>query len=159
MLLEAFNTISYSTFFIGVYLVLGGFMACNERVVWLPVTLVVPLLLLVTQGAVFLQISHEYQLIALLALLAGLGFGGTMVRPQVLAVLPQFRFKLAGEWVTLALIVIIFSVRLLAATGVQLMPESAGGIGCASAAIGAFIAGSFLGRALFLTSTMRKKRI
>lgn len=159
MLLEAFNTIPYSALFIGAYLILGGVMARNERVVWLPVTLVVPFLLLVWQLSVFLHISHEYQLIALLALLGGLGFGGTLVRPQVLAVLPQFQFKVAGEWVSLALIVIIFSVRILAAVGVQLWPESAGGIWCASAAIGAFVAGSFLGRGLFLTSAMRKKRI
>ncbi len=159
MLLEVIKNIPYWLPIAFVYLLFGGIVALKPRTVWLPLALMVPLFFIGMQYSLFLSISHEYQLIALLALLGGLGFGGTVVRPTILATKPGLQFDVAGEKVTLSLVVIIFSTKLLAALLLVLLPSMGDGISCVSAVIGAFIPGAFLGRALFLTTSMRKKPI
>jgi len=159
MFLSVIRDSSYWMLIVFVYLVAGGVAALKNRVVWLPIMVAVPLGILSMQASLFGSLSHEYQLIVLLAFLAGLGCGGTLLQPVLIASLPGRRYEVAGEWATLGLVLLFFSIKGVAGVIVPVLAGVASVIQCVSGAIGAFVPGAFLGRALFLVSIARKKPI
>jgi len=138
------------------YLFIGGVAALKSRFVWLPIAFAIPLLLLGLQLPLISTLPHEYQLIVILFFLAGLAIGGALLRPQVVRTFPQFRFEVAGEWHTLALILTIFTLKTVFGVAGIACPAQLQLWQCLSALIGVLVPGIFLGRTLFLASKARR---
>lgn len=137
------------------YLLLGGYIALKRRVVFLPVAASIPLFLLALQVPLILSLTHEQQLMALGALLAGLGAGGTVWRFSLIKSIDALRFEVAGERLTLGLVCFIFAVKTAAGWYGASVPAAAFWCQLISALAGCFVPGVFLGRALFLIAHVR----
>lgn len=155
MILTYLKTLPYWFPLLFAYLLIGGFSALKPRLAWLPLMFIIPLTLLSLQASLVMSLSHDYQLMVLLSLLAGIALGGSVLRPRVLQVLPKFMFALDGEWTTLALVLTIFTIKTALGFCGAYWPEDAMTWQCLSALIGALVPGAFLGRAIFLASQLR----
>ena len=151
-----FKSVPLWFWFLFLYLFMGGVTALKPRLVWLPIALVIPLLLLSLQLPLILLLPHEYQLLTVLFFLAGLAIGGSVLRPQVVRAFSKLRFELAGEWHTLLLVITIFTLKTMCGVAGALQPAYLQVWQCLSALIGVFVPGIFLGRTLFLASRMQR---
>ena len=134
------------------YLLFGGFMALKRRVVFVPVALCIPLILLGLHIPLLIALSHEQQLMALAALLIGLGAGGTIGRFAIIKAFSNMRFEVEGEWLTLGLISFIFAVKTALGIYAGYTPDAQSTCQLLSVLVGCFVPGVFLGRALFLVA-------
>lgn len=150
MIIDCVQSIPFLLWLVTLYILMSAYASLSPRLVWVPVSILVPLLFLGAQTPLVLGLSLAFRLIVAAAFGVGVAIGGSVLRPRIIRVFTQKRFEIAGDVMTAILLGAAIVVKLAAACGGVWFEGDIEYLNCVSAVIGTFVPAVLLGRAYVL---------